>query len=214
MRSVSLQRLAFAVLAFAMLPDQGLAQDYPNRPITIVVPLAPGGGLDFIARTIGHKLSERLGQPVLIENRPGGGTVVAAVSVAKAAPDGYTLLLVPGNTLTTNVTVYKKLPYDPRSDFAPVALTSDVAFALARATGTIRGTVSLAGVGPLGGVTVTVTGGDVAVTTTTVSQGGDIGTYLVEALPIPATYTISFTRPVGVSITFPGLRSRCTTPRS
>jgi tripartite-type tricarboxylate transporter receptor subunit TctC len=95
-----------------------------------MVPLAPGGGMDFIARTIGQKLSERVGQPVLIENRPGGGTVVAAVAVAHAAPDGYTLLLVPGSTLTTNATVYKKLPYDPRNDFVPVALTSHVAFAL------------------------------------------------------------------------------------
>jgi tripartite-type tricarboxylate transporter receptor subunit TctC len=95
-----------------------------------VVPRAAAGGIDFIARTIGQKLSERTGQPVLVENRPGGGTVVAAVAVAHASPDGYTLLLVPGSTLTTNATVYKKLPYDPRHDFVPIALTSHVAFAL------------------------------------------------------------------------------------
>jgi tripartite-type tricarboxylate transporter receptor subunit TctC len=86
--------------------------------------------MDFIARTVGAKLSERLGKPVLIENRPGGGTIVATVALAKAPPDGYTLLLVPGTTLTTNVALYKSLPYDPRKDFAPVALTSQVAFAL------------------------------------------------------------------------------------
>ena len=95
-----------------------------------MVPLAPGGGMDFIARTIGQKLSERLGKPVLIENRPGGGTVVATVALAKAPPDGYTLLLVPGSTLTSNATVYKSLPYDPRKDFVPIALPSQVAFTL------------------------------------------------------------------------------------
>ena len=94
------------------------------------MPLAPGGGVDFVARTIGQKLSERLGKPVLIENRPGGGTVVAAVALAKAPPDGYTLLLMPGATLTSNATVYKSLPYDPRKDFVPIALPSQVAFTL------------------------------------------------------------------------------------
>jgi tripartite-type tricarboxylate transporter receptor subunit TctC len=130
MRLFSFQRLCLVVAAFAMLHGQALAQDYPNRTITLVVPLAPGGGMDFIARTIGEKLSERIGQPVLVENRPGGGTIVATVALANAAPDGYTILLVPGPTLTTNVALYKKLPYDPRKDFVPVALTSEVAFAL------------------------------------------------------------------------------------
>ncbi len=130
MRTWWLQRLCLAALAVAMLHGQAPAQDFPNRAITLMVPLAPGGGMDFIARTIGHKLSERLGKPVLVENRPGGGTVVATVALAKAAPDGYTLLLVPGSTLTTNATVYKSLPYDPRKDFAPIALTSQVTFAL------------------------------------------------------------------------------------
>jgi tripartite-type tricarboxylate transporter receptor subunit TctC len=124
------QRFGLAALALALLAGPAPADNYPSRTITIVVPLAAGGGMDFIARTIGQKLSERMGQPVLVENRPGGGTIVAAVAVAHAAPDGYTLLLVPGSTLTTNATVYKKLPYDPRNDFVPVALTSHVAFAL------------------------------------------------------------------------------------
>jgi tripartite-type tricarboxylate transporter receptor subunit TctC len=130
MRSWSLHRLCPVALVLAILHGPAAAQDFPDRAITIVVPLAPGGGMDFMARLIGQKLSERLGKPVLVENRPGGGTVVAAVSVAKAAPDGYTLLLVPGSTLTTNATVYKNLPYDPRNDFVPIALTSNVAFAL------------------------------------------------------------------------------------
>jgi tripartite-type tricarboxylate transporter receptor subunit TctC len=113
-----------------MVHSPAPAQDVPSRPITLVVPLAAGGGMDFIARTIGQKLSERIGQPVLIENRPGGGTIVATVDLAHAQPDGYTILLVPGPTLTTNVALYKHLPYDPLQDFAPVALTSEVAFAL------------------------------------------------------------------------------------
>jgi tripartite-type tricarboxylate transporter receptor subunit TctC len=125
-----LHRLGLTALALAMLHSGASAETYPSKTVTIVVPLAAGGGMDFIARTIGQKLSERTGQPVLVENRPGGGTVVAAVAVAHAPPDGYTLLLVPGSTLTTNATVYKKLPYDPRHDFVPIALTSHVAFAL------------------------------------------------------------------------------------
>ena len=125
-----LQRTALALLAITALPGAAPAQDYPNRSITLLVPLAPGGGMDFIARTIGAKLSERVGRPVLVENRPGGGTIVATVALAKAPPDGYTLLLVPAPTLTTNAVVYKSLPYDPIKDFAPIALTSQVAFTL------------------------------------------------------------------------------------
>src|SRR6478672_7649291 len=135
MRLLALPRLAVVGLALAALSGQtidgnALAEDFPDRPITLMVPLAPGGGMDFIARTIGQRLSERLGKPVLIENRPGGGTIVATVAEAKAPPDGYSLLLVPGSTLTTNATVYKSLPYDPRKDFVPIAVTSEVAFAL------------------------------------------------------------------------------------
>jgi tripartite-type tricarboxylate transporter receptor subunit TctC len=118
MRSLSLQRFGLIALALAMLQGPLRAEDYPSRPITLMVPLAAGGGMDFIARTIGAKLSERLGKPVLIENRP------------KAPPDGYTLLLVPSPTITTNLVVYKQLPYDPLKDFVPIALTSDVGFAL------------------------------------------------------------------------------------
>ena len=129
MLSGALQRFSFVTLALAMLHGQVFAQDYPNRPITLVVPLAPGGAMDIVARTIGQKLSERLGKPVVVENRVGGGTIVAAVSVAKAAPDGYTLMFTPGPTLTTNIAIYKSLPYDPRKDFVPIGLTSQVAFA-------------------------------------------------------------------------------------
>ena len=127
---VLLQGFALALVAFTALTRPALAEDFPSRPITILVPLAPGGGVDFVARTIGQKLSERLGKPVLIENRPGGGTVVAAVALTKAPADGYTLLLTPGATLSSNTAVYKSLPYDPRKDFVPIALPSQVAFTL------------------------------------------------------------------------------------
>ncbi len=108
------------------------ADDYPSRPITLILPLGAGGAMDILARgQFEPKLKDRLGKPVIIENRTGGGTVIAATAVAKAAPDGYTLFFAPAGTLTTNATLYKKLPYDPAKDFTPVAMTSSVAFALA-----------------------------------------------------------------------------------
>jgi tripartite-type tricarboxylate transporter receptor subunit TctC len=130
MRPAWFRWLSLATVLIALLQGRALAQDYPSRPITLVVPLAPGGAMDTVARTIGHKLAERLGTPVVVENRVGGGTVVAAVSVAKAAPDGYTLMFTPGPTLTMYPAIYKSLPYDPRNDFMPIGLTSQVAFAL------------------------------------------------------------------------------------
>ena len=87
--------------------------------------------MDILARAqFEPKLKERLGKPIVIENRTGGGTVIAATATAKAPPDGYTLFMAPAGTLTTNATLYKKLPYDPAKDFTPIALTSSVAFVL------------------------------------------------------------------------------------
>jgi tripartite-type tricarboxylate transporter receptor subunit TctC len=87
--------------------------------------------MDILARgQFAPRLSERLGKPVVVENRTGGGTVIAATATAKAPPDGYTLFFAPAGTLTTNATLYKKLPYDPAKDFTPIALTSSVAFVL------------------------------------------------------------------------------------
>jgi len=97
------------------------AQDFPNRPLRLVVTVPPGGAADFIARLVGGKLSESLGQPVVVENRGGAGGTIAADAVAKAAPDGYTLLQ---NSITTHGVgphLYSKLPYDPVRDFAPVS---------------------------------------------------------------------------------------------
>ena len=121
--------LIAAALVAAQAPAQ--AQDYPTRPITLVLPLGAGGAMDIIARAqFEPKLRERLGKPIVIENRTGGGTVIAATSVAKSTPDGYTLFFVPAGTLTTNATLYKKLPYDPAKDFVPIALTSKIGFVL------------------------------------------------------------------------------------
>jgi tripartite-type tricarboxylate transporter receptor subunit TctC len=98
------------------------AQTYPTRPVTFVVPFAPGGGTEFLARLLGQRLEQRLGKPFVIENRPGGGGVTGAVSVARSAPDGYTLLMAPAPVMAINVSLHKKLPYDPATDFVPLAL--------------------------------------------------------------------------------------------
>jgi tripartite-type tricarboxylate transporter receptor subunit TctC len=119
-----------AVIAWTCAPAAH-AQDYPNKPITLVLPLGAGGAMDILARgQFAPKLSERLGKPVVVENRTGGSTVIAATTVAKSPPDGYTLFFVPAGTLTTNATLYKNLPYDPGKDFAPIALTSKLGFVL------------------------------------------------------------------------------------
>src|SRR6516225_2521879 len=98
------------------------AQTYPARPVTFVVPFAPGGGTEFLARLLGQRLEQRLGKPFVIENRPGGGGVTGALSVARAAPDGYTILMAPSPVMAINVALHKKLPYDPAVDFVPVPL--------------------------------------------------------------------------------------------
>jgi tripartite-type tricarboxylate transporter receptor subunit TctC len=113
-------RLAVALLIVAFAPAL-LAQTYPTRPIRMIVPFSPGGATDVPARIVAQRLSEALGQQVVIDNRPGAGSALGADAVAKANPDGYTLLL----TATTHVIsagLYKKLPYDAIRDFAPVML--------------------------------------------------------------------------------------------
>jgi len=117
--------LRYLLLAFVALCASGEsadAQTYPSRPVTFVVPFAPGGGTEFLARLLGQRLEQRLGKPFVIENRPGGGGVTGAVSVARAAPDGHTLLMAPAPVMAINVTLHKKLPYDPAADFVPLAL--------------------------------------------------------------------------------------------
>jgi tripartite-type tricarboxylate transporter receptor subunit TctC len=112
---------AFVTLMFAVLgaPLAG-AQTYPYQPIRLVVPFAAGGGVDIIARIVGPKLGELLGQPIIIENRAGAGGMLGAASVAQATPDGYTLLLGTGSTHGTNPAVYAKVSYDAVKDFIPI----------------------------------------------------------------------------------------------
>jgi tripartite-type tricarboxylate transporter receptor subunit TctC len=106
------------------------AQDYPTRAVTIVNPFAPGGGTDLLARMVAQKLEQRLGQSFVIENKTGAGSIIAAVAVQKAAPDGHTLLMAPTPTMAVNVTLYKSLPYEPLTDFVPLAQLSQTPFVL------------------------------------------------------------------------------------
>ncbi len=127
-QSLSLALLSAALLGAAALPAH--AQPYPSRPITYVVPFTPGGTTDVIGRAIGAGLAPVLGQPVVVENKPGAGGAVGAEFVAKAKPDGYTLL---GGTISThaiNASLYKSLPYDPVKDFEPVTLVGFIPNAL------------------------------------------------------------------------------------
>ena len=102
------------------------AQDYPTRTITVVVPFPAGGGADTVARIIGEKLSVALRQQIVIDNRPSGGAILGARVVAKAAPDGYTLLLGHTGTISINPSLYTNVGYDPRTDFAPIGLIATI----------------------------------------------------------------------------------------
>jgi len=105
--------------ASAQSPSKSALQLYPNRPVQIIVPFTPGTGMDILARTVGQKLSERWGQPVVVDNRPGASGNIGTDMVVKAAPDGYTLLIT-ANTLVMTVSLYRNVPYDPIKDLAPV----------------------------------------------------------------------------------------------
>jgi tripartite-type tricarboxylate transporter receptor subunit TctC len=111
---------ALALIAFDVY-SPAFGQTYPSRPITIVVPLAAGTGMDVIARMYGEKLSQSLGKPVIIENKPGASLMLAAVAVATAPPDGHTLLISTSSAMSINPTLFKKINYDPEKDFAPVS---------------------------------------------------------------------------------------------
>jgi tripartite-type tricarboxylate transporter receptor subunit TctC len=113
-----------ALSAFAALPHPADAQQYPSKPIRLVVPFPPGGGVDVLARALAAGMPDGMGQPVVVENRPGANGVIAAELVAKSAPDGYTLL-TSGSWLQVGSFVYKKLPYDPARDFTPVMLVAE-----------------------------------------------------------------------------------------
>jgi tripartite-type tricarboxylate transporter receptor subunit TctC len=125
--------LGCALLALAAMDAAGaraMAEAYPTHAITFVVPFTAGGSTEFLARLLGQRLEQRLGKPFVIENRPGGGGMVGAVSVARAAPDGYTILMAPSSVMAINVALHKKLPYDPIADLVPLALVAATPFVL------------------------------------------------------------------------------------
>ncbi|BDB24081.1 MFS transporter [Cupriavidus sp. TA19] len=109
-----------ACLTFASDISTASATDYPTKPVRLVVPYPAGGSTDAVARMVGQKLSVKLGQPVVVDNRPGASEAIAASFVAKSAPDGYNILLATMTGLSVNPSLYSKLAYDPRKDFAPV----------------------------------------------------------------------------------------------
>ena len=115
-------RSLIALLCALALP--AVAQDYPSKPIRIIIGYSAGGGNDIIVRSMSNEMSKSLGQPVIIENKPGAQSIIAAEYVAKAPPDGYTVLMGPSGPMTINPATYSKLPYDPVRDFAPVSMIS------------------------------------------------------------------------------------------
>ena len=117
-------RLALLLLS-SVLACAAQAQ-YPNKPVRIVVPFAAGSATDSIARVVAQALTERLGQPVIVDPKPGASGQIAAEYVAKAAPDGYTLFMTTNTSHSANPAMFKKLPYDPIKDFAPIAILSTV----------------------------------------------------------------------------------------
>jgi tripartite-type tricarboxylate transporter receptor subunit TctC len=121
---------SFGLLVAAFMAGNAAAQDFPSRPITIVVPFAPGGAGDILGRMVGAKMEQRWGKTVLIENKTGAGGVIGANAVAKASPDGYTLMIAPSSTMAVNVTLFKNLSYDPLADFIPIALAAQTPFVL------------------------------------------------------------------------------------
>jgi tripartite-type tricarboxylate transporter receptor subunit TctC len=116
------KRLAYLAVALALITSGARADDYPSRPITLIVPYAAGGGNDVMARLVAERMSRSLGQPIVIENKGGAGGSIATRQVAKSAPDGYTLGLSGTGTHAINPTLYPNVGYDPRKDFSPVGL--------------------------------------------------------------------------------------------
>ncbi len=117
------RRFSSFLLALSLLLAAGAqAQGYPTKPIRLVVPFAPGGSSSIVARAVAAEMEKSLGQPIVVENKPGGGGNIAMLDVARAEPDGYTLIIGHIGTLAVNPYMYDKLPYDVDRDFAPVSL--------------------------------------------------------------------------------------------
>ncbi|SDM11016.1 Tripartite-type tricarboxylate transporter, receptor component TctC [Oryzisolibacter propanilivorax] len=123
------QILATVALAASAVCGVAHAQDYPSKPVTIVVPFSPGGATDIMSRTLAERLGKRLGQPVIVDNKPGAGTMIASEYVARAAPDGHTVLMA-ASSLGIAPALYRKVNYDPVKDFAPISLVASVVHVL------------------------------------------------------------------------------------
>jgi tripartite-type tricarboxylate transporter receptor subunit TctC len=126
MKNASTMSRLLAAVALGLVAGTALAQSYPARPIRLIVSFPPGGPADFLGRFIGQKMGEGFGRPAVVENRPGANSIIAAELVAKAPPDGYTLLMAIDGVLVMNPSLYTKLPYDPVRDFAPVGLVATI----------------------------------------------------------------------------------------
>jgi tripartite-type tricarboxylate transporter receptor subunit TctC len=122
--------LAAGAAALPAVSRNARAQTYPTRPVTLVAPWPAGGAVDILTRTVAQPLGTRLGQAVVVEDRPGAGSVLGTATVARAEPDGYTLVMAGSAALAIAVSVYKKLPYDPRKDLAPIGLVARIPFIL------------------------------------------------------------------------------------
>jgi len=131
---VRIHRLALtafvALVATGVLSGNADAQDYPNKPLRLIVPFPPGGGNDILARSVGQRLAEAVGQQIIVDNRGGAGGLIGAELAAKAVPDGYTIFLASIGNLAFMPALHAKLPYDPVRDFAPVTLLATSAFVL------------------------------------------------------------------------------------
>jgi tripartite-type tricarboxylate transporter receptor subunit TctC len=121
---------AAAVAAFLLAVAPARADDYPVRPVTLIVPYTPGGSTEILSRIVAQNLEQRLGKPVIVENKPGAGTVIGTTAVAQATPDGYTLLMATVTPMAINVAVHKSLPYDPAADFVPLGMVASSPFFL------------------------------------------------------------------------------------
>ncbi len=126
MKSIRHAALLIAILAIAALAPAAFAQQYPNKPIRFLIPSPPGGGTDTLGRVIKDGFTELWGQPVVVDNRGGASGRIAAAAAAKANPDGHTLFFTYGGVLTTDLPLFRKLPYHPVKDFAPIAMIAHV----------------------------------------------------------------------------------------
>jgi len=129
-RTTSRRTLLAGALAAPWIATSAHAVDYPTKPMRLIVPYAPGGGADAVARVVAKHVGESLGQSMVVENRGGAGSIIGTELVAKAEPDGYTLLLGQSGPISINPAVYKSLPYDPARDLAPITMTNSYPYVL------------------------------------------------------------------------------------